>query len=304
MTEVNPRDTAEVAMLYYHDGTSRLMSSREAMAHMTGVKLEKNFWEQVRMLQSPVSSGKAGSPTRYITYSFDSRSFINEPQSTLELGMAQLKEAGNSPARRKKMGGGPASRVKEVVKQLNLFLASPVTALPDHPQQQPLKLISGELEFVLDEAMDLLWLVNASNLKVCSCVDPAAESKANEEKEERENKKREVKYFEEEEFDAIMREESEKLETFKRRVLRDMPIDVDGGQQGRAELHEKLSFEKRSDLERFVKVFDTKGNMLKFYEDEINPLLPSRAARSAKTSRAVGLLCWFRRWVKGCHRKP
>jgi len=141
---------AEVAVLYYNDGAVRTMTALEAQQQMQGrSKLPKAFWGEIAMLQSTVQTSRKGSNTRYITYNFDLRS--SDQKSALD-------DWHNRNAPNQQMTDGASTTAVEAVpKMINDYLKKKVN----------LEMVSGQLDFMLDEADDTLWLVNASRL-ICA----------------------------------------------------------------------------------------------------------------------------------------
>lgn len=184
----------EVAVLYFHDGAVRTMTSQEAVAQMSGVsKLPKEFWQHIRMLQAPVvsSSGGCAPSSKYITYGFDSRSGGCDPQAPLP--RADHNRHGQSTSHEL---GDEGSRVAAVPRQISATLAGRRKG----EVGAGIELMSGQSEFVQEEADGPLWLVNASRL---CCV----RSLPSEDAEERSpSEEEEIRYFQEGEFVKILGE--------------------------------------------------------------------------------------------------
>jgi len=170
----------EVAVLHYNDGAVRAMTDLEAQQQIHGKsKLPKAFWGDIAMLQSTIQSHKKGVNTKYITYNFDLRS--GEHKAALE------DWSNRNVAKQQQKDGNNTAAVEEVPNIINDYLRKKVN----------LELISGQLEFMLDEADNTLWLVNASRL-ICAKTIAKVRDASNE------PVQMEIKYFCEEEFSQTM----------------------------------------------------------------------------------------------------
>eukprot|EP00930_Biecheleria_cincta_P000452 TRINITY_DN10095_c0_g1_i2.p1 TRINITY_DN10095_c0_g1~~TRINITY_DN10095_c0_g1_i2.p1 ORF type:complete len:622 (+),score=136.57 TRINITY_DN10095_c0_g1_i2:31-1866(+) len=290
--EVVALDVTEVAVLHYNDGLSRLMMRLEAVNQMKGAsKLPREFWQHIRMLQLPVQSRTAGVPTRYITYSFDANSLL-EPQEPMPLGGGARMQLLPPPAPDpKKMGfsdppkrESEAARMASLPRLINEYLAT-------KGRKHCLQMVSGQLEFVLDEADGMLWLVNAHNLR-CKTT-PRAEQQEN-----NSNAGEIPLFFEEDEFEADLREHEVTMEQLKKRFGGDPGVASGGA--GVAGITVSASDELAgvtvpTDL---YKYYEEEEKMLHYFTNEVKPMA-ERREKIEQGARAVGLGCWFRRWQRG-----
>merc|ERR1711948_93594 len=97
--------------------------------------------------------------------------------------------------------GREAARVSAVPRKINQYLAKQIEK--KESGQYYLELVSGQLEFVLDDADNTLWLANASRLK---CEQRKIED------EDSGPEADEVKYFDEDEFGQLMKREEARFQ--------------------------------------------------------------------------------------------
>mmetsp|Transcript_7977 Transcript_7977/g.18503 ORF Transcript_7977/g.18503 Transcript_7977/m.18503 type:complete len:619 (+) Transcript_7977:62-1918(+) len=285
----------EVAVLCYDDGLSRLMMLAEAVSQIRGAsKLPREFWQHIHVLQVPIQSKKAGIPTRYITYSFDINSGGLEPQEPMPLGggaRLRLRSAshqasgGRNWAATQKSNESEAARLAAVPKRLNEYLRSKT-------RRVGMEIVQGQFEFVLDEADGTLWLANASNLRCRFLPKSSSDDKDGHAADDV------VRFFEEEEFEEELQETEASMEKLKKRFGGD-PGVAHGG-TGVAGISVSASDQLAgirvpSNLVRF---YEEEEKMLRYYEDGIRVMLLRREKPLTEGSRAVGLGCWFRRWVR------
>merc|ERR1740129_1132501 len=149
----------EAAVLYYHDGFSRVMTSVEAEKQMEGKsKLSKEFWQDIRVLQAPVQASHAGAALRRITYSHSARTGGAEPQAPVP-PLAQ-RRSGSSAAQVELGWDAQGARVAAVPRRINSCLA----AAPRGKCGAGRSVISGQFEFAHDEADNTLWLLHTCHL--------------------------------------------------------------------------------------------------------------------------------------------
>jgi NACalpha-BTF3-like transcription factor len=163
------------------------MTCAEALAQMKGaVKLPREFWQHIRVLQVPVLSAQVGASTRYITYHYDAESTeamnaksgdvikrdtgvhrsVSKRRNALGVlaagicapeknGSMLLSAIGSEPEKSEKM------LVSAVPRRINERLAT----LERGQVGAGLQLESGQFEFVYDKSDGALWLVNASRMR-------------------------------------------------------------------------------------------------------------------------------------------
>lgn len=255
----------------------RLMTYAEAIAQMKGAsKLPRAFWQHIGILQTPVQSSHVGVPTRYITYNYD-QALAGEidPQEPVPLGGLQ---PGQDPVPRDE-----ASRVAAVPRKVNEHL------LRCKKGQYYLSLVSGQFEFVLDEADGTLWLVNASKL----VIERRQEAKKKDPKVE------EVRYFEEEEFAQLMREEDLRLsQNMKRFVNQDpaTPKSPDGMPTFTLNAADRLANVRVP--QALYTFYAAEHEMLRYYKEEVLPVAEKKPGSSDGRGKAVSLHSWFRWWAR------
>jgi len=289
-----PIPQIEVAVLCYDDGLSRLMMLAEAVSQIRGAsKLPREFWQHIHVLQVPIQSRKAGIPTRYITYSFDINNGGLDPQEPMPLGggarlrlrSASRTASGRNWALAQKSAESEAARLAAVPKRLNDHLRS-------KSRRVGMEIVQGQFEFVLDEADGTLWLANASNLRCRFLPKSSSEDKngANSEEEV-------VRFFEEEEFEEELRDTEKKMEQLRKRFGGDPGVAHGGtGVSGiTVSASDQLAGVRVPN--NLVRFYQEEEKMLRYYEDEVR-VLALRPLKPLAEGRAVGLGCWFRRWVK------
>lgn len=289
-----PIPQIEVAVLCYDDGLSRLMMLAEAVSQIRGAsKLPREFWQHIHVLQVPIQSRKAGVPTRYITYSFDINNGGLDPQEPMPLGggarlrlrSASRTASGRNWALAQKSAESEAARLAAVPKRLNDHLRS-------KSRRVGMEIVQGQFEFVLDEADGTLWLANASNLRCRFLPKSSSEDKngANSEEEV-------VRFFEEEEFEEELRDTEKKMEQLRKRFGGDPGVAHGGtGVSGiTVSASDQLAGVRVPN--NLVRFYQEEEKMLRYYEDEVR-VLALRPLKPLAEGRAVGLGCWFRRWVK------
>jgi len=296
---------AEVATLYYNDGTVRLMTATEANNQMMGVsKLPREFWQHIRVLQVPVQSVRMGSHTRYITYNFDGRGSSEgvEPEEPLVRGALPP-----APRRRTASTGllgcssEASARVAAVPKKINACLA-------ERKKGQAgagFELVSGQFEFVHDEADGTLWLVNATRL-YCRRLQPKQEDTGPEEEE--------VRYFEEEEFAALMSKQTDYFIGLKKRFgggpLKEDPTNPGLGSPGLDCPRSPIQLNAQDRLAgikvpgELYKFYQAEEGMLRYYTEDVKTEVQKDSVKrrtkemwEKSGGRAVGLTVWFHRWV-------
>mmetsp|Transcript_33721 Transcript_33721/g.61060 ORF Transcript_33721/g.61060 Transcript_33721/m.61060 type:complete len:634 (+) Transcript_33721:44-1945(+) len=294
--------TEEVAILHYNDGMSRLMMGSEAISQMKGAsKLPREFWQHIRILQVPVQSKVFGVPTRYITYGFDSNNHGMEPQEPMPLGggpRAQLRNP-NPGVETEQLKWAPnsqpnteAARLAAVVHRVNKHLSERAEKM----KRQGLQIMSGQFEFVLDEADGMLWLVNASNI-IVKYTKAEADEKGSTDGEDV------IKLFEEDEFDEELREQENSMQQLKKRFGGD-PGVAHGG-TGAAGIAVSASDQLAGVTvpPNLVRYYEEEEKMLNYYKDEVIVMAMMREKPVIGGPRAVGLGCWFRRWTKAMKAK-
>lgn len=285
-----PSPTAEVAVLYYTDRTSRLMMCAEATSQMNGAsRLPREFWQHIRILQVPVQSKQVRTPTRYITYSFDTTTSVSEPQEPIPLGGGPQRSGlkVNPCLAVEGSEESEAARLKAVPKRINQLLAE----CNQGEVGYGLELISGQLEFVLDEADGTLWLVNAEKLR-CRIRPP------NDDELERVLNEDERRLFEEDEFTTQLQEGAAEMEKLKRRFGGD--LGVAHGGIGVASLtvsaSDKLAGVKVP--QGLLDFYEEEERMFHYYEEEIKAPAMKREKKREPGMQAVGLQAWFSRWAR------
>jgi len=264
----------------------------EAVNQMKGAsKLPREFWQHIRMLQLPVQSKTTGVPTRYITYSFDANSLL-EPQEPMPLGGgARLQLLPPPVPDPKKMGfselpkhESEAVRMAALPKLINEYLAT-------RGRKNCVQMVSGQLEFVLDEADGMLWLVNAHSLR-CKTMPRTSHQ------ENSSNAGEIPLFFEEDEFEAELREHEAAMEGLKKRFGGD-PGVASGG-VGVAGIHVSASDELAGVTvpTGLYKYYEEEEKMCNYFTNEVKPMA-ERREKNEQGARAVGLGCWFRRWQRG-----
>lgn len=209
----------EVAVLHYNDGAVRTMTDLEAQQQMQGRnKLPKTFWGDIAMLQSTVQSSKKGSSTKYITYSFDLRS--SDQKAALDDWQHR-----NAPNHQKTDNSATVA-VEAVPKIINEYLRKKVN----------LEMVSGQLEFMEDEADNTLWLINASRLV---CAKTTTKSR----EEHKEQVSMEIKYFCEDEFSKTMDEHEQFVDKLQEAYDKEKKrLELAQTAKGPAELFRSSSF--------------------------------------------------------------
>eukprot|EP00927_Polykrikos_kofoidii_P071302 TRINITY_DN67593_c0_g1_i1.p1 TRINITY_DN67593_c0_g1~~TRINITY_DN67593_c0_g1_i1.p1 ORF type:complete len:746 (+),score=93.48 TRINITY_DN67593_c0_g1_i1:57-2294(+) len=263
-TVVRP-ELSEAAVLYYNDQhrTVGLMTIKEAERQMQGAgKLPRDFWQHIHILQAPVQSALAGGTARYITYSFDVRTSQTSPQAPLP-SAAQRRAMSASRIEHStcddaaKVGGVPA-KINDLLKSRNC--------------EHNVELVSGQLEFVYDEADGALWLVSASRLR-CHRSERRTETGSVTSTPE------EVRYFREEEFMQTLNACEEDFADFRRRsAYRELKIP-----------------------DTLAKYNEAESWMLNYFNEEVKNSgmdLQEKDGLSGNSTHAVGLGVWFRRWAK------
>jgi len=294
--------STEVAILHYNDGMSRLMMASEAIEQMKGAsKLPREFWQHIRILQVPVQSKVFAVPTRYVTYGFDANSHGMEPQEPMPLGggpraqlrtpklgveTEQLKWASNS-----RQPDSEAARLAMVVNRMNQHLAERAEKM----KRQGLQMISGQFEFVLDEADGMLWLVNANNIIV--------KYTKKEEDEKGSTDGEEVKFFEEDEFDEELRDQELSMQQLKKRFGGDPGVAHGGAGAAGIAVSASDRLAGVTVPTNLVKYYEEEEKMLHYYEQEVRVMAMRREKPVGAGPRAVGLGCWFRRWTKAMKAK-
>eukprot|EP00747_Dinoflagellata_sp_TGD_P216054 gnl/TRDRNA2_/TRDRNA2_88661_c1_seq2.p1 gnl/TRDRNA2_/TRDRNA2_88661_c1~~gnl/TRDRNA2_/TRDRNA2_88661_c1_seq2.p1 ORF type:complete len:600 (+),score=95.45 gnl/TRDRNA2_/TRDRNA2_88661_c1_seq2:239-1801(+) len=298
----------EVAVLYFHDGAVRTMTSQEALAQMQGVsKLPKEFWQHIRMLQAPVVASQSrgeSMPTRYITYNFDARSGGCQPQAPLLRGDQQRTMA--VPRHEESREG---QRVAAVPRKIS----SALVARRKGEVGAGIELVSGQLEFVQEEGKDgTLWLVNASRLE-CQRVVATEDEEAH-----TPSPREEIRYFREEQFENELDDHEELLEKLRMHFKRRAPTQTAAasedtsspaqtvGNAGASPQVTKgtgnLKMPEHKMPEPLSKFYEAEHRMLEFYDQEIRgggrSYIKEKIAITGPL--AVGLACWWRRWVRGC----
>mmetsp|Transcript_97363 Transcript_97363/g.275200 ORF Transcript_97363/g.275200 Transcript_97363/m.275200 type:complete len:671 (+) Transcript_97363:149-2161(+) len=251
----------EVAVLYYNDvhRTVRLMTGTEAEAQMLerngypASKLPREFWQDVRVLQTPVRSSMRGGVAQYITYSFDARSCETEPQAPIPWAHRRTESVPHVDHRGGKKDARAAlqaSRVAIVLKKLNEFLR----------MRHGLELVSGQFEFVFDEVDATLWLVNASRL-ICK--------KSERRKEVQVAKVEEERLFDEEEFSDNLKKTEARLADLKWRFGRSIGSRDQSEATSPAVLHAADRVAGNRVPEDFTKYYEAKARMNRFFQDEV-----------------------------------
>jgi len=261
-------------------GAVRLMTYVEALAQLKGAsKLPRAFWQNIRVLQTPIQSAAAGVTTRYITYSYDAALAGEiDPQEPVPLGGFQAGSEG--PQSREE-----AARVAAVPRKVNEYL------LRCKKGQFYLSLVSGQFEFVLDEADGTLWLVNASRLVIERRQEPK----------QKDPKVAEVKYFEEEEFTQLLREEDLRLtQNIKRFVNTDpaTPKSPDGMPTFTLNAADRLRGVRVP--EELMTFYAAEHEMVRYYKEEVVRMMERAEGVSTDSGRSVSLPAFFRFWARAC----
>mmetsp|Transcript_75584 Transcript_75584/g.179603 ORF Transcript_75584/g.179603 Transcript_75584/m.179603 type:complete len:615 (-) Transcript_75584:104-1948(-) len=291
----------EAAVLYYVDGAVRCMTSGEAVTQMAGVsKLPREFWQHICMLQVPVMSSKVGKQTRYITYNFDVRGNMFQPQAQQPLSIHRRAEhvAGFSALEPNQASGvassNEANRVAAVPQRINAKLAQRKRG----EVGAGIEIVSGQLEFVLDEADGTLWLVNASKLRCARRAEEKAEDQGLQSEDEG------IRYFVEEEFDSLMRTQEVRFENMKKRFNMSGPP---GGMTASPSMSAADRLAGVTVPDELNKYCEAEEEMLRYYDEEVKPEVFRRLPQfthvdgtAVQSQRAVGLSVWFRRWVVAC----
>jgi len=259
----------EVAILHFVDGTERLMTRAEADGQMRGAnKLPRAFWQDVRMLQAPVRSSRPGAALRYISYTYDSRG-TDHPQ-VVQPSFPGRRFSVTDLHRRE------AARAAVVPRNLNGLLSS----------QKLGELISGHFEFVCDEADGTLWLLGARRLLCRRKQEKVLHRHVPEPEEEQ------VRYFEEEEFDKVLREEELRFERLKTRFRR--------GELSAMDKLAGVTVDTCPDLADVLKFYDAEAEMLRHFREEVCPKGAADEALSGKRGITMGVCFWH--WARlSCH---
>mgnify|MGYP002804065722 FL=1 len=275
----------EVALLHYNDGLSRQMIKGAS-------KLPREFWQRMRMLQVPIHSAFPDLPARYIAYSFDINSGGLEPQEPMPLGGGARIEL-RTMTRYAQQAESEVARMAAVPKALNTFLRSKA-------RRVRMEIVKGLFEFVLDEGDGTLWLANASKLR-CRFLPKGAneDGTVNE-------RPPEVLFFEEEDFEDEMRETEGVIEYLKKRFGGDPGVAKGGSGVRGIEISASDQLAGIRVPTRLVNFYEEEEKMLRYYEDEVRIMALRRERLPHQQNKAVGMGCWFRRWVKAVkgHRPP
>eukprot|EP00931_Biecheleriopsis_adriatica_P004097 TRINITY_DN105815_c0_g1_i1.p1 TRINITY_DN105815_c0_g1~~TRINITY_DN105815_c0_g1_i1.p1 ORF type:complete len:659 (-),score=121.26 TRINITY_DN105815_c0_g1_i1:2-1936(-) len=285
----------EIANLYYHDGMSRLMMLLEATIQMDGAsKLPREFWQHIRMLQVPVQSKAVGTPSRFIIYNYDINNDGIEPQEPMPLGggarmqlLPRSADAASRGSEKDRSTASEAARLGAVPKRLNEHLSS-------KSRTQGLELVSGTFEFVLDEADGTLWLINAYNL-ICRALPPKEEEDSG-----ARGTEEMFKFFEEDEFWEELQDTESSMSGLKKRFGGDPGVAHGGvGVAGiTVSAADQLAGVKEAP-QILSKFYEEEEKMLHYYHDEVRVAAYANFRPKVEGPRAVGLGCWFRRWVRG-----
>ncbi|CAK9013806.1 Alpha/beta hydrolase domain-containing protein 17C [Durusdinium trenchii] len=275
----------EVAALHYNDGLSRQMMLAEAVSQIKGAsKLPREFWQRMRMLQVPILSAYPNIPVRYIAYSFDINSGGLAPQEPMPLGGGARIEL-RTMGKHSQQAESEVARMAAVPKALNEFLKSKA-------RRVRMEIVKGLFEFVLDEGDSTLWLANASKLR-CRFLPKTAQDGVHDE-----TLKSEVLFFEEEDFEEEMRETESVIEYLKKRFGGDPGVASGGNGVRGIEVSASDQLAGVGVPSNLVNFYEEEEKMLRYYEDEVRIMALRRERLPQHESKAVGLGCWFRRWVK------
>ncbi|CAE8700177.1 unnamed protein product, partial [Polarella glacialis] len=239
----------------------------------------------------------------YITYSFNVDS-CEEPQEPVPVG-------GRGKIRPPLAGAAwgdvlvkeaEAQRLASVPKRFNEVLAQQrreAAAAGSRQASRGMELVSGQLEFVLDEADGALWLVNATRLR-CRYLPEAADQEVGGTREEEEV----MKFFEEDEFAAQMKDHEVSMSRLKKRFGGDPGVACGGRGALAITVSDADRFAGVKAPSHLVNYYDEEEKMLRYYVDEVRALTIPREKKWVEGTRAVGLACWFRRWVRGVRGRP
>merc|ERR1719343_2012028 len=199
-----------------------------------------------------------------------------------------------------------AARVAAVPKKINMLLA-------ERKRGQTgagFELVSGQFEFVHDQADGTLWMVNATRL-FARRTRPKQEDNGPEEEE--------VRYFEEEDFAALIASQESHFEELMKKYggghAKDDPanpgVPLPPGNRARTPI--KLKDQDRlagkrvpPELYKFIQAED---EMIRYYQEDVQVQVLRESMKSRTKAlwekaggRAVGLHVWFHRWVRGCNK--
>eukprot|EP00747_Dinoflagellata_sp_TGD_P151218 gnl/TRDRNA2_/TRDRNA2_177188_c7_seq1.p1 gnl/TRDRNA2_/TRDRNA2_177188_c7~~gnl/TRDRNA2_/TRDRNA2_177188_c7_seq1.p1 ORF type:complete len:769 (-),score=122.62 gnl/TRDRNA2_/TRDRNA2_177188_c7_seq1:34-2340(-) len=296
--EISP-DLA-LAALYYVDGSSRMMTFGEAQE-----ELPADFWNRVVMLQVPVVSAKEGGTTRTILYAFDAVSTGSERRPDAMAGWGPLDQG---------------DKVADACRLIEHFIKKKSQHLGD-VSSAGIRLLSGKFHFVRDEAAGNLWLVNASHIAFSGSLPSKAGMtpfSANE-----------VMYFREAVLMDDLTSHEEAVESAWRRYQRNRSqaaiqelCQSNAGEEMDEPQEKKISRApsksscntppnaKQKPLtadpfcgidkpifQSMARICDLETEMLDHWENVTRYGPPVRIPRPP---RGVGLLKWFRRWLKAC----
>lgn len=275
----------EVALLHYNDGLSRQMMLAEAVSQIRGAsKLPREFWQRMRMVQVPIQSAHPNIPARYIAYSFDINSGGLEPQEPMPLGGGARIEL-RTTSRYAQQAESEVARMAAVPKALNNFLRSKA-------RRVRMEIVKGLFEFVLDEGDGTLWLANASKLR-CRFLPRGANEDGT-----MDVRPPEVLFFEEEDFEEEMRETESVIEYLKKRFGGDPGVAKGGSGVRGIELSPSDQLAGVRVPSNLVQFYEEEEKMWRYYEDEVRIMALRRERLPQHENKAVGMGCWFRRWVK------
>lgn len=156
--------------------------------------------------------------------------------------------------------------------------------------------LNGQLRYVLDEAEGTLWLANASNLR-CRFLHVRMEE------EEKAAASEEARFFEEEDFEEEMRQTESIIESLKKRFGGDPGVAHGGNGVDGISVSASDQLAGVRVPSNLVNFYQEEAKMLRYYEDEVRIMALRKERAPQHESKAVGLGCWFRRWVKAV-KKP
>merc|ERR1712113_17783 len=149
-----------------------------------------------------------------------------------------------------------------------------------------LELVSGQLEFVLDDADGTLWLANASKLRC---------ERRKLEEEDSGPEIDEVKYFEEEEFAEFMRKQDARFESMKKRFVSMDPTSPKVRGVPAFHLSAADRLQGNTVPEDLPKYYEAGYEMDLHYKEVVEPGATKKERPPGEDGRAVGLQIWFRR---------
>ncbi|CAK9013763.1 Alpha/beta hydrolase domain-containing protein 17C [Durusdinium trenchii] len=237
----------------------------------------------------------------YIAYSFDINSGGLAPQEPMPLGGGARIEL-RTMGKHSQQAESEVARMAAVPKALNEFLKSKAGAerrdeLDElaRARRVRMEIVKGLFEplgFVLDEGDSTLWLANASKLR-CRFLPKTAQDGVHDE-----TLKSEVLFFEEEDFEEEMRETESVIEYLKKRFGGDPGVASGGNGVRGIEVSASDQLAGVGVPSNLVNFYEEEEKMLRYYEDEVRIMALRRERLPQHESKAVGLGCWFRRWVK------